>query len=165
MQKNQFNQQHQNIDNFHRPSAVNAQCNIRNGKFPDAGINCNYAIDKHSQAYGRKVCSFRHLATDNILQPYISQKEYIASNNYPDFNPGINLHIFDFHHHQDYSSAQPMKTWFDFRPAVPAAATLFGYALLLTNKLASVSSDGQRQFDLLYMIFIFFHDSIILFLS
>ena len=46
------------------------------------------------------------------------------------------------------SSAQPIKVRFDFRPAVPAATNLIGYALLLTNKKISISSDGQRQFDL-----------------
>ena len=58
------------------------------------------------------------------------------------------IYVFDIHHHQDYSSAQAIKVRFDFRPAVPAATNLIGYALLLTNKLVSVSSDGQRQFDL-----------------
>ena len=49
MQRDQFNQQHQNNDT--QPSVVNAQCVVgnENGK---AGINCNYAIDKYSQAYG-----------------------------------------------------------------------------------------------------------------
>ena len=52
-------------------------------------------------------------------------------------------------HHQDYISAQPIKVRFDFRPAVPAATFLIGYALLSTNNIVSVSSDGQRQFDLI----------------
>ena len=46
MQSYQFNQQHQKNDTFYRPSVVNAQSIIGNGKFPDAGKNCNYAIDK-----------------------------------------------------------------------------------------------------------------------
>ena len=69
MQKVQFNQQHQNNDTFYRPSVVNAHCIIGSEKFPDAGINCNFAFDKFSQAYGEIVSCFRHLAKDNILQP------------------------------------------------------------------------------------------------
>ena len=149
MQRDQFNQQHQNNDTFYRPSVVNAQCIIGSEKFPDAGINCNYAIDKFSQAYGEIVSCFRHLAKDNILQPYITQKDFITSNNYPDYNPGYILYVFDIRHHQDYSSPQPKKVRFDFRPPVPAATNLIGYALLLANKKISISSDGQRQFDLL----------------
>ena len=43
MQRDQFNQQHQNKD---RTSVVNAQCVIAGEKFPDAGLNCIYAIGK-----------------------------------------------------------------------------------------------------------------------
>ena len=117
-------------------------------KFADAGKNCDYAVDKHSQAYREIVSCFRHLAKDDILQPYNTQKDFVTSNNYPDGNPGYNLYVFDIRHHQKYSSAQPNKVRFDFIPAVPATTNLIGYPLLLTNKLVSVSSDGQRQLDL-----------------
>ena len=62
MERDQFNQQHQNNDTFCRPSVVIAQCVVGSEKFPDAGINCCYAIDKYSQAYGGIVSCFRHLA-------------------------------------------------------------------------------------------------------
>ena len=51
MQRDQFFQQHQNNDKLCRPSVVNAQNIIGSEKFPDAAINCNYAIDEYSQAY------------------------------------------------------------------------------------------------------------------
>ena len=121
MQRDQFNQQHQNSDTFYRPSVVNAQCVVGSDKFTDAGINCNYAIDKFSPAYGEIVSCFRHLAKDNILQPYITQKDFVTSKNCPYGNPGYNLYIFDIRHHQDYTSAEPIKVSFDFRPAAPAA--------------------------------------------
>ena len=69
MQRDQFNQQRQNNDTFYRPSVVKAQCKIGGEKFPDAGINCNYAMDKISQPYGEIVSCFRHLAKEIILQP------------------------------------------------------------------------------------------------
>ena len=134
MQRDQFNQQHQNNDTFYTPSVVNAQCIIGSEKFSDAGISCNYAIDQCSQAYGEIVSCFRHLARNNILQPYITRIDFITSNNYPDGNPGYKLYVFDIRHHQDYSSAQPIKERFDFGLAVPAATNLIGYALLLTKK-------------------------------
>ena len=121
---------------------MNAQCIIGSEKILDWGKNCIYAIDKNSQAYGEIVSCFRHLANDNILQPYITQKDFVTSNNYPDGNPGYNLYVFYFRHHQDYSSDQPKKARFDFRLTVPAATNLIGYALLLTKKKISISSDG-----------------------
>ena len=53
MQRNQFNQQHQKNDTFYRPSVVNDQCVIGSENYTDAGINCGYAIEKYSQAYGK----------------------------------------------------------------------------------------------------------------
>ena len=90
----------------------------------------------------------RHLVKDQILHPYNTQKDFVTSNIYPHGNPGYNLYVFDIRHHQYYSSAPPVKVTFDFRPAVPAGTNLIGYALLLTNKKISISSDVQRQFDL-----------------
>ena len=109
MQRDQFNQQHQNNDIFYRSSVVNAQSIRRSEKFPGAGINCNHAFDKYSQAYGEIVSCFRHLSKDNILQQYITQKDFITSNNYPEGNPGYNSNVFDIRHYQDYSSGQPIK--------------------------------------------------------
>ena len=51
MQRGQFNQQHRNNDTFYRPGVVNAQRINGSEKFPAAGINCIYAIEKYSQAY------------------------------------------------------------------------------------------------------------------
>ena len=45
MQRDQFNQQHQNNDTIYRPSVVNAQCIIGSEKIPDADLYCNYGID------------------------------------------------------------------------------------------------------------------------
>ena len=114
MQRDQFNQQHQNNDTFYRPCVVNAQCIIGSERFPDTGISFNYAIDKFSQAYGEIVSCFRHLAKGNILQPYFTQKDFVTSDNYPDGNPGYNLYVFDIRLHQDFSSAQPVIVKSDF---------------------------------------------------
>ena len=46
MQRDQFNQQHQNNDTFYRQSVVNAQCIIGKVKVPDVGTNFNHAIGK-----------------------------------------------------------------------------------------------------------------------
>ena len=87
MQRNQFNQQNENNDTYYVHSVVNAQNIIGNEKHPD-GIICCYATDKHSQAYDEIVFSFKHLAKDNISQPFITQNIFITSNKYPDGNPG-----------------------------------------------------------------------------
>ena len=80
MQRDQFNQQHRNNDTLYRQSVVNAQPILGSEKYTDAGNNCGYAIAKHSPAYGKVVSCFRHLAKDDILQPFITQKDFVSSN-------------------------------------------------------------------------------------
>ena len=46
-----------------------------------------------------------------------------------------------------FSNSQPIKIEFKFEGVVPN--DINGYALVLTNKLVSISSDGQRHFDLI----------------
>ena len=79
MQRSQFSQQHQNNVIIYRPGKLNAQCIIGSEKVPDAGIKCNFAIDKYSQAYGEIVSCFRYLANDKILQHYTTQKDFLRS--------------------------------------------------------------------------------------
>ena len=97
------------------------------------------------EACGETVCGFWNLAKENILQFYFTQVNFKTSKNYPGGSPGYNLHGFDIRYHEDFISVQPNKVRFDFSRAVPAATNLILYALLLTNKLVSVSSDCQRN--------------------
>ena len=44
-------------------------------------------------------------------------------------------------------NAQPFKVGFNFSENIPFG--IYGYVLVLTNRLVSMSSDGQRHFDLI----------------
>ena len=101
---------------------------------PSCRKKLNYAFDKYSQAYGEIVSCFRHLARDRTLQLHITQKILKTSNNYPDSDPSHNFYVFGIRHIQHFISAQANEVSSDFRPSVPPATNLVGYALLLTNK-------------------------------
>ena len=58
-----------------------------------------------------------------------------------------NLYVFDIRYQKNYTASQPIKVEFNFDEVVPNNVN--GYALVLTNKLFSISSDGQRHFDLI----------------
>ena len=59
----------------------------------------------------------------------------------------LDIIYFDIRYQKRFESAQPIKVEFKFNGAVPAG--IYGYALVLTNKILSISSDGQRHFDLI----------------
>ena len=79
---------------------------------------------------------------DDILQAYISDDNFRTSNVRAD-DVGYNLYVFDisakfYSFSKDWSSNLTESFLIDVN----------GYALVLTNKL-SISSDGQRHFDLI----------------
>ena len=133
-------------DTFCRLPVVSAQCISGTEKYPDASIVLNYDDDDYSQGYSQIKEAFRALTKDDILQPYISDDIFRTSNVRAD-DIGYNLHVFDIRYQKSFTSSQPTKVEFKFGGVVPK--DINGYALLLTNKLVSKSSDGQSHFDLI----------------
>ena len=126
---------------------TSAQCIIGTEKYPDSAILLNYDDDDYSQGYGQIKEEFKALTKDNILQPYISEDGFRSDNNGNSI--GYNIHVFDIRYQKDYQSGQSVKIEFKLDKIVPAG--VYGYALVLTNRLVSISSDGQRMLDLVYI--------------
>ena len=121
-----------------------AQCNIGTERYPDSAILLIYDVDDYSQGYGQIEEAFRALTKDDILQTHISEDEFRSSNERNKI--GYILHAFDIQNQKNFENAQPVKVKLKFSKNIPAG--IYGYALVLTNRLASINSDGQRMFDL-----------------
>ena len=104
----------------------------------------NYDDDDYSQAYGQIKEVFKTLTKDNVLQPNITKDDFGSSNDGDNF--GYNIHAFDIRCQKNFESGQSLKVEFKLDGVVPAR--IYGYVLFLTNRLVSISSDGQRLFDL-----------------
>ena len=144
----QDRQDSQNLNNgtFRRLPVVSAQCIIGMEKYPDAGILLNYDDYDYSQGYHKIKKAFKALTKDDILQPFISEADFRRSN-VAAKDIGYNLYVFDIRYQKTFTNSQPTKVEFNFEGVVPN--DINGYALVLTNKLVSISSDGQRHFDLI----------------
>ena len=138
------NDQNLNNDTFYRLPVTSAQCIIGTEKYPDSGILLNYNDDDYSQGYGQVREAFRALTRDDILQPYISEDDFRSSNE--SNNIGYDIYAFDIRYQKNFESSQPIKVEFKFDGVIPAG--IYGYASVLTNRLISIISDGQRMFDL-----------------
>ena len=145
-QQDRQDSQNLNNDTFCRLPVVSAQCIIGTEKYPDTGILLNYDDDDYSQGYHQIKEAFRALTKDDILQPYISDDNFRTSNAATN-DIGYNLYVFDIRYQKNFTNSQPIKVEFKFEGVVPN--DINGYALVLTNKLVSISSDGQRHFDLI----------------
>ena len=114
-------------------------------RYLDSSILLNYNDDGYSQGYGQIKEAFKALTKDNILQPYISDHDFKSSNDGIDF--GYTIYAFDIRYQKNFENAQPVKVEF-FKFSENIVGGIYGYALVLTNRLASITSDGQRMFDL-----------------
>ena len=104
--------------------------------------------DDHGQGYGQTKEAFRAFTKDDILQPYLSDTDFRSSNVRAD-DVGYDFNVFDIRFQQNFTASQPIKLEFKFVGFVPN--DINGYGLVLTNKLVSISSDGQLQFDLIWV--------------
>ena len=148
-------------DTFCRLPVVSAQCVIGTEKYLDTGILVNYDDDDYSQGYHQIKEASRVLTKDDFLQPLRTEEDFRTSN-VRAADVGYNLYVFDIRYQKNYTASQPIKVEFKFDGFVPNMVN--GYALVLTNKLVSISSDGQRHFDLIYVIFNFFITSLFSFI-
>ena len=143
-QNDRQHNQNLNNDTFVRLSLISAQVNIGTERYPNSGVLLNYDDDDCSQGYGLIKEAFRALTKDDILKPYISEDDFRSSNEVN--NIGYNIYAFDIRYKKNFENSQPVKVEFIFSENIPAG--IYGYALVLTNRLASITSDGQRMFDL-----------------
>ena len=99
----------------------------------------NYDDGDYSQGYGQNKEAFRALTKDDVLNLYLSDNEFRSSTTGNDI--GYIFYVFNIRYQKYLENAQPTKVHFKFSENVPAG--LFGYALVIRNKLVSISTDGQ----------------------
>ena len=143
-QSDRQHDQNLNNDTFYRPPVTSAQCFIGTEKYPDSAILLNYNVDDYSQGYGQIKEAFKAFTKDDILLPYFSEYDFRSSNDGD--NIGFNIHCFDVRYQKNYESGQSVKVEFKFDGVIPAG--IYGYALVLINRIISISSDRQCMFDL-----------------
>ena len=143
-QNDRQHDQNLNNDPFIRLPVISAQVVIGTERYPDSGNLLNYDDNNYVQGFAQIKEAFKSLTKDDILQPYISEDDFRSSNE--GNNIGYNKYSFDIRSMKNFENSQPVKVEFKFSENIDAG--VYMYALVLTNRLASISSDGQRMFDL-----------------
>ena len=78
---------------------------------------------------------------------HISLKKISRSSNVRVDDVVYNLYVFGIRCQKNFTASQPIKVEFKFDGVVHNDVN--GHALVLTNRLISISSDGQLHFDLI----------------
>ena len=128
---------------FYRPQVTGAHCIIGMKKYLDSSIILLFNDDEFSQCYGQIKKASEALTKDDILQPYISDQDFRSSNDGKIV--GYNLYVFEERNEKSFLAAQPIKAESEFDGVV--AGDINVYALVLTIKIISLSSDEQHHID------------------
>ena len=113
----------------------NAVCKIGSEKYP-YGIECYYDRDKYDRAYCEIENFYQLKSETNLLNPFIDLHKFRS----------FNFYVFDLSKQKNHIASQPIRLEFKFCAAFGVTDYIV-YALVLTPKLISISSDGQRHFD------------------
>ena len=124
---------------FDRLPVSNAVCKIGSEKYPDDGIECDYFRDKYDQAYSEIEIFYQLKSETNLLNPFIDLHK---------FRTNYNFYVFDLSKQKDQIASHSIRLEFKVSAAIDVADYI-AFALVLTPKLISISSDGQRHFDLI----------------
>ena len=114
-------------------------------KNPDAAILSNFDDDDYIHTYSGIEEAFKALTKDDILKCYLSEHDFRFCNDVD--NIGYNLYVFDIRCQKNFKLSQPTKIENKFPEIIDAG--IYGYALVLTNELVSINSDGQQLFDII----------------
>ena len=80
---------------------------------------------------------------------------YFPSQVYPELfvlnllDLGMKLYDFNIRDQQEFANPQPINVRFEFSPPIPAHRLLIEFSCVLTSKVLSSISDGQRTFGLI----------------
>ena len=137
--RNKIDSQTHDNATFDRLPISNAVLKIGSEKYPVDGIECDYDRDNYREAYQEIENFYRQHSQTNLLNPFIDLNK---------FRTKYNFYVFDLSKQKDHIASQPVRLEFKFSANI-TVNDYIAYALVLTPRLVSVSSDGQRHFDLL----------------
>ena len=121
-----------------RTDIIEASCNVGTVRYQDHEIQIDFQRNKYNEPYNEVRIFYKDYIKGEGA-PYIS---------FRDFKELYNLHVFVLRTQKDNASAQPIRVDFKLRAGYYAVATNYqATALVLTQKVISVSSDGVRMFD------------------
>ena len=137
--RNRKDAESEDMSVFFGHHVLSAQCLIGTERHPEVCMNTDHAKHNFFQAYGELASCFKHLSQDNFLQLYVAKDDI-----------NFNFHVLDIRCQNFHLSTQDVKIDFSLssKNAVAIRAGKIGYALVLNIKLSSISSDGDRHFNL-----------------
>ena len=122
---------------FHIMNVTECYCKIASEFYPEDRMNINYDTKNYNEAF-KMIITFNkdYNGLPHNIEPYINHRIFKSS---------YRICVFDTKYQNDFIVPQPIKLNFKFSVAV---ADVVCHALVLTRKVISVNSDGNKMVDI-----------------
>ena len=136
-ENNNVNEQTHDASTFHIMNVTECYCKIGSEFYPEDRMNINYGTNNYNEAF-KEIVSFNkdYNGLPYNIKPYINHRTFKSS---------YRIYVFDTRYQSDHIGPQPIQLNPKFSAAV---ADVICHALVLTRKVISVSSDGNKMVDI-----------------
>ena len=137
-ENNNVNEQTHDASTFDIMNVTECYCKIGSEFYPEDRMNNNYGINNCNEAI-KEIVGFNkdYNGFPHNIKPYI---------NYRTFKSSHRIYVFDTRYQNDHIGPQPVQLNFKF---IDSAADVICHALVLTRKVISVNSDGNKMVDII----------------
>ena len=137
-ENNNVNEQTHDASTFDAMNVTECYCKIGSEFYPEDRMNINYGTNNYNEAF-KEIISFNkdYNGLPHNIKPYINHRT---------FKSNYRIYVFDTRYQRDHIGPQPIQLNFKFSAAV---ADVICHALVLTRKVISVNSDGNKMVDII----------------
>ena len=137
-ENNNFNEQTCDARTFHIMNVTECYCKIGSEFYPKDRMNIYYDTNNYNEAY-KAIVSFNkdYNGLLHNIKPYINHRTFKSS---------YGIYVFDARYQSDHIGPHPIQLNFKFSAAV---ADVICHALVLTRKIISVISGGNKMVDII----------------
>ena len=137
-ENNNVNEQTHDASTFDIINVTECYCKIGSEFYPEDRMNINYGAKNSNEAF-KEVVSFNKdfNGLPNNIKPYINHRT---------FKSNYRIYVFDTRYQSNPIAPQLILLYFKFSAAV---ADVICHALVLTTKVISVNSDGNKMIDII----------------
>ena len=137
-ESNNVNEQTHDASTFDLINVTECYCRICSEFYPEDRVNINYGTNNYNEA-AKEIVGFTkdYNGLPHNIKPYINHRT---------FKSNYRIYVFDTRYQRDHIGPQPIQLNFKFSAAV---ASVICHALVLTRKVISVNSDGNKMVDII----------------
>ena len=136
-ENNNINEETLDASTFDIMNVTECLCKIGSEFYPEDRMNINYGTNNYNEAF-KEIVSFNkdYNGLPHNIKPYINHRTFKSS---------YRIYVFDTRYQRDHIGPQPIQLNFKFSAGV---ADVISNTLVLTRKVISVNSDGNKMVDI-----------------